>query len=448
MSHQRNGFLLIDIAFASALIAVLIIPLVLLLQTTRSPLAAGAPLVLYAATADVFDESRHSFSTLASRTYTRDGYAVTVTVAEPQFLIKHVAVRVAWGILPWQRLESTLTVSDIVRARMVDTCNYSLVWNDWSRVRQVASVSLPASTTPTGISIRQGIAYVALDSSIATSSDLLVFDLTQPEPVQLASYHTGPGLASITLWGTTLFAAQRSTAHGMQIIDVADRAHPAVIANIALPGVVPSGPSGMATAITANEHWVVVGTSKNNGPELFAFRRTESGAIFHGSQEIDAGINDLALDATTLYVASPLNTKELQVFALGTTTPFVLRGVYDPPGGSGNGKSIALLGDDIVLGRTVGRDELHLLTDELTFIDSFNSDTSINSLASNGRWLFGATTNSDRALSLFAASTAISQTSTYSLPSRARGVACWFRSVAVISESSPLLTIYTLDESP
>ena len=79
------------------------------------------------------------------------------------------------------------------------------------------------------------------------------------------------------------------------------------------------------------------------------------------ASEGTSGVNGLYLNHKTLLVSSPVDP-ELMSFDI--TSGFKQGTSYDAPGGSGNGKAIEVINNNILLGRTLGGNELISLVDK------------------------------------------------------------------------------------
>gem|GEM_PF-2048606 len=445
---------MLDIALAAAIASISLVPLLMYVYSVPSNrIRVVAPSILRALLVAVDARAHDDFDSVQSRTYTAYGFSVSEQVSLPTAYIKKITLTVSWGLLPWQRMHQTLYATKYLRAQTSSSCSYALVWDDWSQLEQVYQSPLPASTTPTDIVLFQGAAFVSLDSAVATATDLIIFDVTNPQTThQLSAIDTGTGIAQLAIFGTHIYAAHRSNTAGLQVITIADVYNPVLAHSVPLPGVSALGQSGMGTAIVTNGATLFVGTSKNTGGEIVRFSLDSAHAVrpqFVATYEIGAGINDLVLEHDALYIASPLNTAELMRYDVSTSSTDLLhQRLYDAPGGSGNGKALSFAGDTLFLGRTVGNAELHALSSTaFTTHATLTVDESVQGLITNGRWLFGALTSPARALSVFTTGSEnnqlLSRAATYPLPGRARSLACWFNTIAVVSENPSLLTIYT-----
>lgn len=99
---------------------------------------------------------------------------------------------------------------------------------------------------------------------------------------------------------------------------------------------------------------IIIGAEKNLSKEAYVIDR-ESGAQVYGV-EIGAGVNDVLVKGNLLFVATPKNP-EVEVYDITDHDAISPKYVFDAPGSSGNGKSIAIRNRIFFLGRTIGNEE-------------------------------------------------------------------------------------------
>ncbi len=159
-------------------------------------------------------------------------------------------------------------------------------------------------------------------------------------------------------------------------------------------------------------------------------------------------MNALAIRANRLYVASPDN-EELKIVDVTDPLHIFSRSGLNAPGGSGNGKSLALLGPLTYLGRTLGGSELHVINDQANLIitSTYNPDVSINSLAVAPGFLFAATTGT-KGLQIWSIASPknIIPVSTAAFSGTPRAVRCGRGALFVITENPS--TLYIISDHP
>jgi hypothetical protein len=239
-------------------------------------------------------------------------------------------------------------------------------------------VPLPTPYILTSIEASGDYIYISVDSSVRTDPDLIIFDVSDRlNPKQISLLDTGPGIASLSLAGQTLYAANTSSTAQLQIINVANKNSPVLIKQLKLPGVIGSV---AGTSVHFYHHLLYIGTIKNNGPELFVLDVSNPDDIKVITQvELDTQVNDIVAYNKSLYVATP-NQKQLRVFEITTSSSLIERASFSSSGfQTQDGKSLDILGSHVFLGRTVGgfnnpnNHELFKLKDDGSIVNSIYS---------------------------------------------------------------------------
>jgi hypothetical protein len=164
-----------------------------------------------------------------------------------------------------------------------------------------------------------------------------------------------------------------------------------------------------------------------------------------GSFEIDAGINQILIDGSLAYIASPAN-EEVKMLGIGNLASIQQIDAFDASGGSGNGKSLAKSDDLLYLGRTIGRDELYILDTKgkLKEIATLNLNTSVIGLISTSRWLLLATTDGSNSIQFWRKNNDTpTRLRNISLPGRIRSFACGKQTLYVATQNPNGINIIT-----
>jgi hypothetical protein len=258
-----------------------------------------------------------------------------------------------------------------------DTCSLDLS-SSWTSPQVIFTVPLPTPYILTSIEASGDYIYISVDSSVRTDPDLIIFDVSDRlNPKQISLLDTGPGIASLSLAGQTLYAANTSSTAQLQIINVANKNSPVLIKQLKLPGVIGSV---AGTSVYFYHHLLYIGTIKNNGPELFVLDVSNPDDIKVITQvELDTQVNDIVAYNKSLYVATP-NQKQLRVFEITTSSSLIERASFSSSGfQTQDGKSLDILGSHVFLGRTVGgfnnpnNHELFKLKDDGSILNSIYS---------------------------------------------------------------------------
>ena len=249
---------------------------------------------------------------------------------------------------------------------------------------------------------------MAADPSSASDPDFFIFDARNitvaTPPAQVSSLNTGPGLAGVDVAGSYAYGANDSKNGQLQIIDISTIATPSVKTtfNIA-PGGADSNTVG--TSIYYYDSKIYLGLKKNTHAELYVIDVSDplslSPGSIKGSYEVGATINAIYVRGNYAYIATP-NSEELTIIDIDETSPTFMErvGGFNAPLGSGNGKSLKIVGNILYLGRTVGGKEFYILdiTNPIapTIVGSYDVNSSINDLVVAGRYAFLATSEANR----------------------------------------------------
>ena len=337
--------------------------------------------------------------------YTADDpfYQTTVTIIDLDLYTKQVKVVVSWQTQGTARgqVELTAVVTDRRAALSGSTCLASPGGG-----LPVVNSNLVLSTAngSTGVVVRNHLAYVTTNSSVLKMEDFFVVDVTDPlHPTTVSKLHTGPGLMSIAVSGNNAFVANASINGQMQIIDISNPVAPILKSSYKLPGHYTDNAT-VGNVIAYSNNRVYLGTQKSQIAEFHVIDVTNPVApVELGSYEIGAGINAIMIVGQNAYVASP-SSEELKILDVSNPASIRQASGFDAPGGSGNGKSLAILDDLVFLGRTVGGKELYVLQysgPQMTELSERNLDTSTVNVTAVPSWLFMATTDTAKSLQIW-----------------------------------------------
>ncbi len=271
---------------------------------------------------------------------------------------------------------------------------------DWSRpVLTNATSSFSVTELVTSIDALGNLLYVGVNPQSAPGSDFYIVDMSAVDPaVPLGSLNTGPGIAALDATRDLVFAATVSRNAQLQIIDVANPETPFVLSSYKLPGVYTDATVGLS--IFYYDSRIYLGTNKSQIGEFHIIDVSDTSNPFElGSYELNAGVNSLVVRDTYAYVATP-NNEEVTVLDVSNPGGIQRVGGFDAPGGSGNGKSLALLGNRLYVGRTVGGREFYIL--DITSpsnpysLGSYDVNASVVGIHVSNGLAFLATGGSDR----------------------------------------------------
>ncbi len=297
---------------------------------------------------------------------------------------------------------------------------------------EAESLELDGMNVASAMVVRGRYMYLATNSGSTTDPDLYIISLADQRNLSVISkIDTGPGLTSLAVAGYTLFTANTSINSQAQAVDIGDPIHPLLKWSFKVPG--SQGTStALGKAVVSNGNQVFLGTAKNASSELFSLD-AETGQLL-AEREMGTGVNGLFLNHSLLYVTSPIDP-ELLVFDTSAALQLVTH--YDAPGGSGNGKSVEIVNDDIYLGRTLGGNELmHLSVEDqyessasMTIVKKSDAKigATVDAMIASENSLFVLTGHSQKELQVWKnveGSDQLFLGQTIDLPARAVGIGC------------------------
>ena len=299
---------------------------------------------------------------------------------------------------PWSfELETRIADFDTAIA-MTGDCATLPPDSNWNNPEKTTSVDTnPALLKATGLDEKNGFVYMSVDPSLATDPDFFIFNDETPA-TQITALNTGPGLSAVDVAGSYAYVANDSKNGQLQIIDISDPYHPILKTTV---NVLPSGTdvNSVGNKVFYYDSKIYLGLKKNNYAEFYVIDTTNLNIL--GSYEVGASINAIYVKNNYAFIATP-NTEELSVIDVNpSSSKFMKRvGGFDAPAGSGNGKSLQVIGNTLYLGRTVGNKEFYILNIENPttplVLGSYDANSSINDLVVVGEYAFlitGLTSN-------------------------------------------------------
>ncbi len=258
-------------------------------------------------------------------------------------------VKVRRGTVEYRTL-----ITDIRESEGQSSCRPRDELSVWSRVNIVTTElktnSIPIA--PTDIDVVGSYAYISSNDARASSSDLFIYDVSDPyNMVLVSSIDTGPGIASIAVAGSFVYAAHTSINAQLQIISIEDRFKPRVVSSYKLPGLY-SDSTTIGNAVFYKAGLVFLGTQKSQISELFVIDVSlPTSPHLNSSVEIGHGINDIFAFRNFVYVASP-HADELKAFTLLSAGLLVPLYNFNDRGSTGNGKRLSFFDSTVYLGKT------------------------------------------------------------------------------------------------
>jgi hypothetical protein len=389
---KQKGISTLELIIAFTLVTIVLSSTVVLLFQAENGTMDGQNLfegLLEAKTMinNTFAYFPNSFDTAISTSSENSLYQSQVKVTHKNEFTKRISSSVSW--LGKSPVTFETKITDLEGAIGGSSC----LITDWQETLVGGSLTIPEGI-PTSLDARGRYVYMTADSGIATATDLYIIDVNdRSSPVIISSLNTGPGLQDIHVAGNYAYVANTSINSQLQIIDIQDVYRPVLIASYKLPGSYNDGTT-IGNTIMYFKDFIYIGTQKSQITELHAIDVSNPRSPREvATWEANAAINSLAVFPPYLFVATPLDN-EVTILTLQNLNQV---GSYNAPGGSGNGKSLSFGEDHLVLGRTIGGNELYILTASsgpaLTDARFLNLNTSINSALLEWPYLFLGTSD-------------------------------------------------------
>jgi len=303
----------------------------------------------------------------------------------------------------------------------------------------------------TDLEVRNGIAYISTDSSIASDPDLIIVDISDPNaPRIISTINTGPGLSSIALAGKRIFAAATSAAAQLHIIRMDGLSNPFLEKKFKLSLPYATATPPLASAIFFNNNKVYLGTEKWDGDEFSIIDVSNPLApITIGGFETNSKINDIYVKNGIAYAAAS-DQNQLRVLDVGDPANPILVNSFGPSGWQRQeGKAISFFEDGLNLGRTSGG--FNFTTDHEAFAwASTSSTTLINpksvdipggvyGIIKDRFRIYLATRQINREFQVLDSQFTTSTTVSYSLPIQPQAMACDRDNIYILAHSAPVI---------
>ncbi len=192
----------------------------------------------------------------------------------------------------------------------------------------------------------------------------------------------------------------------LQVIDVSNPNNPFIARNFKISSFTSGNKLVNGNSLFYKDGIVYLGLANaTNGKEFFIIDVGGSGVgtptnpVILSNIEIGNGINSIFVRNNYAYIISP-NTQELKIFNITDLSNPSPAGNFNASSGSGNGKSIILVGNKLYLGKTVPNagNDFHILNNSnpniiLPEIGGINSSSSINGIIIKDFLTFFITSN-------------------------------------------------------
>ncbi len=319
-------------------------------------------------------DSRLDFNLVNPTTMTETSGALTFTktldVAQKDLFTKKVTSNVSWQL--GERSLSTM-LTTLLTTKDVNTCSSTLT-GDWKNPQIESTINF-SSITPSGTytitdvdAYKEKLYVTAGKTSNISDPTFFVFDVHDPSnPALIAKVDNDilvkTGLNAIIITDTHAFVASASsyTRGQMQVIDTNSMS---VVKTFKVPVLDSSGSSkGSGNSIFYKNKIIYLGLTKSTSENEFNIIDVADpvNPVHTGRYPIGNDINAVVARDGDAYIASP-NPQELQILDISNLNNPVSVGGFNSTAGSGNGKSMYLIGNKLYLGKTTGAGfDFHIL---------------------------------------------------------------------------------------
>ncbi|MEK7642422.1 MAG: hypothetical protein AAB392_01365 [Patescibacteria group bacterium] len=321
------------------------------------------------------------------------------------FFTKKVTSNITWKVDGGrdQTISLSTLLTDPAAVNGGNTCN-SVLSGDWTNPQLLGDVDVGQNNGGTDVDIFLQKAYVTTNASATNKPDFYVVDVNNPNlsPLPIiggVGINTGPGLMAVHVTDKYAYVANQSRNGQLQIIDI-QPSTPNLITTFPLTNVTGSGAQALGNSIFYKDGYVYLGlTTTATGPEFNIIDvRVSNAPVLRGSYSIGHDINAIYIRGDYAYIASPHN-EELKILNIFDKDNPIPVGFVDLLDNSANGKSIAMVGNTLYLGRTEGASPA---TKELQLVNitipgspapgvSFDVDSTVNALAIRENLVFMVT---------------------------------------------------------
>ncbi len=208
----------------------------------------------------------------------------------------------------------------------------------------------------TDLEVRNGVAYIAVDSNISSDPDLLIVDIHEPQTAKILSFlNTGPGLVSIALVGKRIYAASPSIVGQLHIIKFDNLLTPILENRFKLPLPYATATAPLASSIFYKNNKIYLGTEKWDGDEFNIIDISNPLLpIKTGGLEISSKVNDIFVRNDRAYIANASLLQLIVADTFDSTNPIIIN-TFSPAGSlRQEGKTVSSFENSFNFSRTSG----------------------------------------------------------------------------------------------
>jgi hypothetical protein len=299
--------------------------------------------------------------------------------------------------------------------------------------------------TFTDLQVRNGIAYISVDSAVQADPDMYVIDIHDPAHANiLSSLNTGPGIISFGIAQDHIYAVTPSTAGQLHVIKMNSLASLTLEKKYALPLPEASTTPTKGSSIAYHDGYVYIGTEKWDGAEFNVIDVSNVGApTLVGSYEVGAKVLDISIDNDRAYLATA-GTNQLTILDITNPRTPTVMSTLSPSGWSRQeGKSLDIFEKNITFGRTSGG--FNIPSDHELFSISTTSSSSIDNaggiygIVRDADTIYAITHSLDREFISVRTTLATSSVVAYPLPIVPTALTCDADKMYVLAQSSTVI---------
>ena len=338
------------------------------------------------------------------------------------------AVTIATVDASKKQATSTVTWTDTTtKAQTLSLVTYFSDWlsattSAWSGAVFAGSVDLSSNQNLLKIATAGNYAYGV--RNVNGSANFFIFDISTPTaPIAVGSMTLSTIPSDIAVSGNYAYIASTDNNQELQIVNIAVPTVPALTGSYNASG----NANANGVAISGNTAYLV--RTQGADKEFLIINATVPAApTLTGSLDLSDNANEVAISGNYAYIASNVNTQELQVINITTPSAPTLLGGYDLPTSSANATTVAVSGNIVYLGITTN---LYILNDAVrgtpTLTSTLAQGGTVNDIALMGSpaYVFVGTSYASGELRIVDATTPASPTfiATVDLVSNTNGVA-------------------------
>jgi hypothetical protein len=366
--------------------------------------------------------------------------------------VKELAVLVSWpgttSLL--EKYELKYPVYNISEMAEADTCNLVLS-GDWQHPQVLpGGINLGSEIIPTGIDVKNNLAYISADSNTQSKADFFIISLADlNNPVILSSLSTGPGLAAVKVFGNYAYVANLSTVTQLQIINISNPLNPFLVYSFS------TGSGSKGVSLYYSKQKIYLGTEISAYKEFYIIDVSNAlNPITLGSFETNTKVNSVQIFNNLAYLATP-NEQQVRVLNIADPANIAVLGSFTSSGYLvQSGKSLYLNGNKLFFGKNglnnVANHKLFYLDVENSAndpvkIDSQNIGSTPNALFERSGYVFVATNDVSKEFQVWqvSGSGVMSNLANIDLPQEAVGEDCEGNAMFIIANSQDALKIIT-----